>query len=295
METTWVRLPDGALDVGVAGPAGGPVVLLLHGFPQDRHEWADVAAALAADGRRVVAPDQRGVSPGLRPDGDDGYAMAHLVADAVALLDALGVAAADVVGHDWGAAVGWQLAARHADRVRSLVAVSVPHPDALSAALARDADQQRRSAYIRFFREHPDPTAHLLADDAAGLRRFFVGAERVDVDRYARAALADPGRLRAGVGWYRAMRAEDYQGVGAVAAPVLHVWSDEDPALGRLATDLTAEHVEGPYRLEVLAGRGHWLPEDAADDVVRLVREHLRGTSPVPGHDDGSPGRVTGS
>ena len=121
-----LRLPVGdglvldALHMGPdTGPADGPVVLLLHGFPQSSWCWRGVWPALAAAGLRVVAPDQRGYSPDARPADVADYRMAALVADAVAVLDAVGADRAHVVGHDWGAAVAWQLAARHPDRVRT--------------------------------------------------------------------------------------------------------------------------------------------------------------------------------
>ena len=115
-------------EVAVGGPAGGPAVLLLHGFPENSRMWDGVVPFLHGAGLRTVAPDQRGYSPGARPAEVTGYAIGEIVGDALGLLDALDLPAAHVLGHDWGAVVGWHLAAKHPDRVRTFTAVSVPHP-----------------------------------------------------------------------------------------------------------------------------------------------------------------------
>ena len=266
-----LRLPVGdglVLDALEEGPADGPVVLLLHGFPQSSWCWRRVWPALAAAGLRVVAPDQRGYSPDARPVEVQAYRMTALVADAVAVLDAMGADRAHVVGHDWGAAVAWQLAGRHPDRVRTLTAVSVPHPLAFAAALRADPDQRARSRYMK---DWQDPGAEAVLLDG-GLAAVLGGDP--DGERYLR-ALAEPGALTAALSWYRAQSLADLDGLGPVTAPVLHVWSDADPALGPVATYATAQHVAGPYRLEVLQGVGHWVPERAADRLTALLLPHL--------------------
>ena len=271
---TSLRLPVAGslvLDAVDAGPADGPVVLLLHGFPQSSWCWRGVWPALSGAGLRVVAPDQRGYSPDARPVEVQDYRMAALVADALAVLDAVGADRAHVVGHDWGAAVAWQLAARHPARVRTLTAVSVPHPLAFAAALRTDPDQRARSRYMKDWQD-PSTEDALLA---GGLAAVLGDAPRVDAEHYLR-RLREPGALTAALAWYRAQSSADLEGLGPVTAPTLHVWSDADPALGAVATYETAQHLAGPYRLEVLEGVGHWVPESAADRVSALLLEHLR-------------------
>jgi pimeloyl-ACP methyl ester carboxylesterase len=273
--TGALRLPVGdlVLDAVAVGPDDGRLVLLLHGSPQTSHSWRGVWPALAGAGCRVVAPDQRGYSPGARPDGVEAYRTPHLVADVVGVLDALGADRADVVGHDWGAAVAWQLAGRHPDRVRTLTAVSVPHPLAFVEALRTDADQRARSLYMREF-SRPGYEHELLADDAAGLRAVFDDVPEVDVE-HVLARLGTPAVLRRCLDWYAAQSLEDATGLGPVTAPTLHVWSDGDRALGRAGALATARHVQGPYRFEELPGVTHWIPEQAADRLAALVLEHL--------------------
>lgn len=282
METLQLPVGDLVFDVLVAGPADGRSVLLLHGFPQTAQSWRGVWPALVEAGCRVVAPDQRGYSPGARPDGVEAYRGPHLVADAVGLLDALDAERADVVGHDWGAAVAWQLAGRHPARVRTLTAVSVPHPLAFVEALRTDDDQRRRSRYMREF-ARPGYEHELLADDAAGLRAVFGGVPEVDVE-HVLARLGTPQVLRHCLDWYAAQSLEDATGLGPVTAPTLHVWSDDDRALGRAGALATVRHVAGPYRFVELAGISHWVPEQAADRLAALVLEHLAGTPACSRH-----------
>jgi pimeloyl-ACP methyl ester carboxylesterase len=258
-------------DVETSGPDDAPAVLLLHGFPQTAHCWRHVTPQLT--GFRAIAPDQRGYSPGARPDDVEAYRVPELVADALALLDALGVEQAHVVGHDWGAAVAWQLGARHPERVRTLSIVSVPHPRAFIEALRTDDDQRQRSLYMRDF-ARPDYADELLADDAAGLRGLFGGLPQVDVDHVVTRA-QQPGALASWLRWYAAQRLEDIADTPAVGVPTLYVWSDGDVALGRAAAEGTAAWVTGPYRYEVLAGVSHWVPEQAADRLSSLLRQHL--------------------
>ena len=258
--------------VQVLGPDDAPVVLLLHGFPQTGHCWRHVVPLL--DGYRLVVPTQRGYAAGARPDGVEPYRLPRLVEDALGLLDVLGVEQAHVVGHDWGAAVAWQLAARHPGRVRTLTAVSVPHPSAFLLALQGDADQRARSAYMKDF-ARPGHDEVLLADDAAGLRSLFGGLPpEVDVDAVVTAA-REPGALRSWLAWYAAQRREDVDGTPAVTAPTMHVWSDADAALGRTGAELTERFVTGPYRFDVLPGVSHWIPEQAPRELAALLRVHL--------------------
>ena len=266
-----MQLPVGPLlfDVAVHGPEHAPAVLLLHGFPQTGHCWRGVLPHL--DGYRVVVPDQRGYSPGARPEGVEDYRVGHLAADALGLLDALGIEAAHVVGHDWGAAVAWQLGARHPQRVRTLTTVSVPHPRAFLEALAGDEDQRQRSLYMRDF-ALPGYDEVLLADGAALLRSVL--GPRVDVEHVVDRA-REPGALAAWLRWYAAQRREDIADTPAVEVPTLHVWSDGDVALGRAGALATGRWVTGPYRLEVLEGVSHWIPEEAPDRLGPLLRTHL--------------------
>src|SRR5215475_9704574 len=195
-------------NVETAGSAGEPAVLLLHGFPQRAAEWAAVMPVLDAAGLRTIAPDQRGYSPGARPDDADAYTLQECTADALALLDALGVDKAHVVGHDWGALVAWHLAGHHPDRVETLTAISVAHPTAMGQAIATDPDQQQRSSYIQLFRRAGHAEDLLLADGGSRLRAMFAGCPTYLIDGYVQPML-DRDALTGALNWYRAMSNEN--------------------------------------------------------------------------------------
>jgi pimeloyl-ACP methyl ester carboxylesterase len=258
-------------DALVAGPEDGELVVLLHGFPQAASMWTSQLEALADAGYRAVAFDQRGYSPGARPTEVGDYRIRHLVGDVLAVA---GPRPFHVVGHDWGAVVAWHVAGRHPGRVRTLTAVSVPHPVAFAAALAApDDDQRNRSAYISFFREDGTAEDLLLAGGLDAMLR--AAGYPLDVGERV-AAMSDPGALTAALNWYRAMDA-GLAAVGRITVPTLYVWSTEDVALGRQAAEAAAAYVEGRYRFEVLDGVSHWIPEQAPDVLNRLLLEHLGG------------------
>ncbi|HST65053.1 MAG TPA: alpha/beta hydrolase [Mycobacteriales bacterium] len=273
--TVPVEIRDSVFDVRTGGPEKGPAVLLLHGFPENATMWDGVAPALHAAGLRTVAPDQRGYSPGARPAAVADYAMRHVVADTLGLLDALGLDAVHVLGHDWGAAVAWHLAGRHPQRVRTLTAVSVPHPAAHAHALHTDPDQQQRSGYITVFRR-PDAEQLLLADDARRLRRMLRPLPDATVDAFVR-PLAEPGALTGPLNWYRAMSGADLDGLGPVTVPTTYVWGTEDIAVGRAAAAACAGHVDADYRFVALPGVGHWVPELEPGTVAREALARISG------------------
>jgi pimeloyl-ACP methyl ester carboxylesterase len=256
-----------------SGPAKGPLVLLLHGFPQSSAEWKAQLEALGQAGYHAVAPDQRGYSPGARPESVDAYHVDHLVADVLGMADALDAERFHLVGHDWGAIVAWHVAARHPKRLRSLSIVSVPHPNAFARALAPESgtDQPERSTYIAGFKQAG-------AEDAMGeeFLRMAFGASGLaghDIEDHVR-VLTEPGAMRAGLDWYRAY---DFltQSAAKIEVPTLFVWGTGDPALGRDGAEWTGEHVAAPYRFVVIEDGPHWLPETHAAELNALLLEHL--------------------
>jgi pimeloyl-ACP methyl ester carboxylesterase len=280
MAVAPLRIPVGqeVFEARAAGPEDGELVLLLHGFPQTSWSWRHQLEALGDAGFRAVAFDQRGYSPGARPAAAERYRIQHLVADVLAVADELGGFEFHVVGHDWGAAVAWQVAGRHQHRVRTLTALSVPHPFAFGRALVGEggSDQGSRSGYMEFFRSEGAADA-FLADGAAGLRNLYAmsGLGEADVEPYVE-VLTQPGAMQAALNWYVAADISAVEGLGPITMPTLFVWSTEDPALGREGAEWTAEYVEGPYRFEVLEGVSHWIAEEAPDRLNVLLLEHLR-------------------
>ena len=259
-----------------AGPGAGRPVLLLHGFPQTSRCWSAQLDALGRAGYRAIAFDQRGYSPGARPDDVRAYKPAALVADVLAVADACGFERFDLVGHDFGGMVAWMVAGHHPERVRTLTVASTPHPAAFKASYQRSSDQNERSGYMRSFRaaERGEVEAQLLADDAAGLRSVYAGLAPDAIDEYVR-VLSQPGALVAAIDWYRSMSGTASAATPPASMPTLYAWSDQDPSLGREAAEATAALATGPYRFEVLEGIGHWIPELAADLFTPMLLEHL--------------------
>src|SRR3954452_21099077 len=278
-ELLSVDVGDLTFDVRADGPEDGRPVLLLHGFPETSLSWAPVTPLLTAAGLRTYAPDQLGYSPGARPAEVGAYALPSLAQVTADLMTAMAVPRADVVGHDWGANVAWALAAWHGDRVRSLTAVSVPHPAAFTAAWRADPEQQERSAYIRLFWQEGKAEEVLLADGARRLRRMLGGEAETGVpaeavDEYV-AVLSAPGALTAALNWYRAMSSGPR--VDPVGVPTTYVWSDGDAAIGRTAAEACGDLVTGDYRFEELRGVTHWIPEQAPGQLATAVLARIAG------------------
>jgi pimeloyl-ACP methyl ester carboxylesterase len=272
-----------------AGPAGAPLVLLLHGWPQFADSWRGLARSLGAAGYRAVALDQRGYSAGARPTEIEDYALDRLVGDALGFADALGAKRFDVVAHDWGAILGWALAAGHPERLHSFTSFATPHPAALAEARANDPDQKARTNYIEIFRL-PGNVAEraLLADDAAKLRAVYQGKPPpADVESNVR-RLSEPGALTASLNWYRA---HNWSGpIAPVSVPTLYVWGAQDVALGSRAAHATERYVTGPYRFEILEDVSHWIIDERPNEAAALVLAHLQAHgAPINGAPSGAP------
>jgi pimeloyl-ACP methyl ester carboxylesterase len=263
-----------SFEVHVAGPEGGRPVLLLHGFPQHSGMWDLVTPALHAAGLRTVALDQRGYSPGARPERVEAYRQVEAAADVVALLDALDLESAYLVGHDWGALVAWQVAGRYPERVRTLTAVSCPHPGTFFDAIETDADQARRSRYIVLFQQAGKAERVLDEDGQRRLRDMFQGLPDERIEGYL-APLREDGALTGALNWYRAITPDDLDGLGKIGVPTTFVWGDQDPAVGPVAAARCAEQVLGDYRFRALPGVGHWVADTAPDALASAILERI--------------------
>ena len=193
---TGHRIPRDGVSLHVEDYGSGKPVLLLHGWPDSSDLWRNQIPFLVANGFRAIAPDQRGFGRSDRPEGVAAYSLQNAVADLVGILDALGIDAADIVAHDWGASVAWRTATAHPDRVRRLVVLSVPHP------LAPYTLRQRELAWYQlFFQFEGIAEAWLQHDNWALFREILLGNR--DIDRYI-SDLSRPDALKASLNWYRA-------------------------------------------------------------------------------------------
>ena len=247
----------------------GPAVVLLHGFPDSGRLWRHQVPALVDAGFRVVVPDQRGYGKSDQPADVADYGIPFLVGDVLAVLDDLGIQKANVVGHDWGAAVAWALASLVPDRVERLVALSVGMPTSFAES---GFEQREKSWYMLLFQFQGIAEQWLSADDWANFKAW---ARHPDTDGVI-ADLEATGSLTPGLNWYRAnIPPESFVAppmeLPPVVAPTMGVWSSGDFALTEVQMTNSAKYVTGEWRYERVEGPGHWMQLEAPDAVNRLL------------------------
>jgi pimeloyl-ACP methyl ester carboxylesterase len=287
VEHRYVDLGDVRLHYVEAGT--GPLVVLLHGFPEFWYSWRFQIPALTQAGFRVVAPDMRGYNLSSKPKGVGSYRLDLLARDVERLIRALGEERAVVVGHDWGAIVAWAVAMLHPERVEKLAILNVPHPQRLSLAL-RTPRQLLKSSYVFFFQLPWLPEKAVTAGNFASLRTIFRNDpvrpgtfDERDIDRYVE-AFSHPGALTAAINYYRALTRQTPSLARALSrttieTPVLVIWGERDrflvPELARPDPTLVPN-----ARLERLPDASHWVQQDRPEKVNALLLDFLRSPQP---------------
>ncbi|HEY2140527.1 MAG TPA: alpha/beta hydrolase [Solirubrobacteraceae bacterium] len=273
----------GELDVGngvrlhYVEAGEGPLVVLLHGFPAFWYSWRHQIPALASAGFHVVAPDMRGYNLSSRPSDWHAYDTDLLAADIAALIRHFGSERAQVVGHDWGAAVAYSVAMRHPELVERLAILNVPHPARLLAAF-RTFKQLRKSWYMFFFQIPAVPEKLLARDNFSfakrSLRADAPGAfSDEDLERYVE-AWSQPGALTGMINYYRAALRRSPRTTLAkmtpIQAPTLVIWGERDSYLGAEMAEPEARWVPN-VRVERLPESAHWVQLDNPERVNELL------------------------
>ncbi|MCB9688236.1 MAG: alpha/beta hydrolase [Alphaproteobacteria bacterium] len=277
--TRRVRTNGIELEVRTLGPEDGPMVLMLHGFPECAHGWMRQAPALAEQGWFCVLPDQRGYGRSDKPPRLRDYRMGVLVDDARGLIDAFGRPKAHVVCHDWGGAVGWTLATTHPERVATLSALNMPHPGVMARHL-RTPKQLRRSWYMFAFLLPRLPERAMTRDDHAELvRALFANTVRKayspeDLAAY-REVWSQPGALSAMLRWYRAaLLRPTIPALTRCVVPTQIVFGQQDRALDwQMAVDSAA--LCDDVALHLIEDAAHFVQHDVPERVTRLLLDFL--------------------
>lgn len=281
METLTFQNSAVRLHSVAAGPKRGPVVLLLHGFPEFWYGWRRQIEPLAAAGFRVVVPDQRGYNLSGKPPGVAAYALTELVSDVIAIADQLGQQKIFLAGHDWGAAVAWSTALLHPQRIAKLVVLNVPHPSVMRKFMSTRLRQSLRSWYIFFFQLPLLPEAFFSAlNFRVGVRSLLRSGRpgtfsAEDLAQY-RTAWSQPGALTAMINWYRALfRHRTRFPDRTVHVPTRILWGERDAfLLAEMARKSLPYCTKG--ELFTFSEASHWLQHEEPSRVSELLIEFFR-------------------
>jgi len=267
------------LHVAEAGPAAGPLVFLLHGFPEFWFGWRNQIAPLAERGFHVVAPDQRGCNLSDKPEGVEAYDLDQLAADVLGLADHFGQETFAVGGHDWGATVGWWLASGPTGRLRRLVALNAPHPAVWLETMRDNPVQRRKSSYVRLFSIPWIPELLIGLNRSKALSKGFHDCTRgdaftaADLEQY-RNAWFQPGALTGMINYYRALLRKPLLPTAQyrVDCPTLVIWGRRDayaiPEVAEASARMCAKS-----RIVYFENGSHWVQHDEAGEVSRLLAE----------------------
>lgn len=279
VEHLFVRANGVQLHVAMAGPTDGPLIILLHGFPEFWFGWRRQIEPLAAAGWRVCVPDQRGYGQSDKPGNIRDYALDTLSDDVVALAKVLGQGKFALVGHDWGGIVAWRTATRH-PQLACLVVLNAPHPGSMAAYASRHPTQLIRIAYVSFFQLPGLPELVLRTDGFRLLKRALTTSSRKgtfpeDALRQYVRAWSQEGALTSMLNWYRALPFFVAAARDRIAAPTLVIWGDRDSALGAgLAEEGLAFCDEG--EIVHVPNATHWVHHEEAGlvnaELLRFTR-----------------------
>ena len=281
METLSFQNGAVHLHVVAAGPRDGPVVVLLHGFPEFWYGWRRQIEPLAAAGFHVVVPDQRGYNLSSKPSAVAAYALTELVSDVMAIADQLGQEKIFLAGHDWGAAAAWSAALLHPQRIARLVVLNVPHPSVMRKFLSTHPRQLLRSWYMFLFQLPWLPEALFSACNFSIGARALLRSSRPgtfsaeDLAHYC-AAWSQPGAITSMINWYRALlRVAVKFPDKIVRVPTRILWGERDAFL---LAEMAHESLRYCTSAELFtfANATHWLQHEEPARVSELLIDFFR-------------------
>ncbi|MGH8011916.1 MAG: alpha/beta fold hydrolase [Candidatus Binataceae bacterium] len=282
-----LRLPNG-LNMQVARAGAGPLIVMLHGFPECWYSWRHQIRSLCGS-FECVAPDMRGYGGTDAPKGVANYTVEKLVEDVAGLVHVLGRERAMILGHDWGGMVAWATALMRPELVERLCVLNCPHPVRFLSELRSNPRQMLRSWYIVFFQVPYLADAMLRANGAAmvarGIRSTAANKRAFSDEDLAhfRQAFERPYSATAALNYYRALRRRDLMGRlpaehwmrRRIAAPTLLIWGERDVALGKELTYGMEGLFSGPFEIKYVPDSGHWVQQEQPNVVNQYLRDFL--------------------
>lgn len=269
------------LHTAVAGPEDGPLVVLLHGFPEFWFGWKNQIQPLAEKGYRVVAPDQRGYNLSDKPKGIDNYTVDSLRDDVIGIIEYFQKETAIVIGHDWGGAVAWHLAATRPEYVEKLIVLNIPHPKAMPKVFKKNPLQWMKSSYIAFFQLPDLPEKALGMEEFKTLQQSLEQTSNPDtfskqeIEQY-KAAWSQSDALTAMLNWYRAIRRGSFKQVPEtkIKVPVRIIWGLGDQFLSPMLAKESMSFCE-EVNLAFVEEATHWIQHEQPEIVNRLIDQFI--------------------
>ncbi len=273
-----IKIENLTFNCRAAGNSNGELVIFMHGFPETSVMWKDLLSDISANGFYSLAPDLRGYSKEACPSGKKHYGINKLVSDVMGIANSIGRSQFHLVGHDWGAAIGWKLVHDFPNSVLSWTAMSVPHLQAFGSALVNDPEQGKMSSYIKSFQWPFLPERMIRKNDFKLFRKLWKNSSQEEIQEYL-TVFSHKKQLTAALNYYRSnykllKKAAKTQILGEIKVPTLFIWGNRDPAIGSTAVKEGHKYVKSDYQyLELDAG--HWLVQTQYQEVKSAINKHL--------------------
>ncbi len=273
-EIRKIKIGKLEFDCIVAGNEYDELVILLHGFPETSFMWNKLMPEIASLGFYCIAPNMRGYSKNACPKGKNHYTIKKIGQDILNIANTLGKNKFHLIGHDWGAAIGWYIAHNNQDRILSWSAMSMPHNSAFGKAIKLDKDQKKRSRYIMWFLIPMLPEIMIRKNDFKVLRRLWKRSSAEEVEDYL-SVFRRKQSLTGALNYYRAnIGRSNIEPIGDIKVPTLFIWGKNDIAIGAFAAECNHKYMKGDYTFLELEG-GHWLIQTNYAEVKTSIIEHL--------------------
>lgn len=269
----------------------GPLLVLLHGFPEFWYSWRYQIPVLSKK-FKVVVPDMRGYGDTEKPIGIEKYRIEELVRDVVELISSVGHEDAVVAGNDWGGIIGWTTAMMAPNVVKKLIIMNAPHPAIYQVNAFKNYEQMKKSWYMFFYLLPEVPEKVLSANNFEFLNQIFsLSIKRIDkfsqydIDNYI-SSWSKEGGLTGGLNYYRANINSDFWGsldesipFPKIKCPTLQIWGEDDVFLGKELTENTQEWIDNKYRLQMISNCGHWVQQEAPEEVNKIMLDFSNDTN----------------
>lgn len=277
-ETIEIKIDDLIFDCRTDGDKENELVLFLHGFPETSYMWKRLMSGISKNGFYCVAPNLRGYSKGACPKGKRHYSLEKLVNDVLNISRFLNKPKFHLVGHDWGAAIGWKLVHDHQNAILSWTGISVPHLQAFGKAITVDEEQSKMSQYIKNFQMPILPEIQIRKDNFKIFRKLWKNSDSNEIDNYLQ-VFRNPKQLTAALNYYRSnykwlKKATDEQILGDICVPTLFIWGKKDVAIGSYSISESHQYMKNDYEYLELDS-GHWLIQTKYPELEKAIANHI--------------------